>query len=82
VTLPSLAGTTNAYIEADVANVEVTIPDEVAAKIQVDADLSAFDVDESRFPRKGDYYMSRDFESAQNRIELEMDCDVSRVQVK
>ena len=82
VTMPSSAGTTHAYIKADVANVEVTIPDEVAAKIQVDTDLSVFDVDESRFPQQGDYYMSQDFESAENRIELEIDCDVGRVKVK
>ena len=82
VTMPSSAGTTHAYIKADVANVEVTIPDEVAAKIQVDADLSAFDLDNGRFPLQDDYYMSQDFVSAKNRVELEIDCDVGRVQVR
>jgi len=82
VKMPSSAGTTRAYIEADVANVEVTIPDGVAAKIKLDVDLSAFDVDEGRFPRRGDYYISPDFESAENRLELELDGDIGRVQVK
>ena len=82
VVMPSSGGTTYAYIKADVANLEVTIPDEVAAKVQADIDLSAFDVDESRFLRKDDYYISRDFETAENRVELEIDCDVGRVKVR
>lgn len=82
VNMPSSAGTTRAYIEADIANIEVTIPEGVAAKLKVDTDLSAFEVDESRFPKKGDYYISPDFESAENRVELEIDCDIGRVQVK
>ena len=82
VNMPSSVGTTRAYIEANIANIEVTIPEGVAAKLKVDTDLTAFEVDESRFPKKGDYYISPDFESAENRVELEIDCDIGRVQVK
>lgn len=82
VTMPSSAGTTDVEIEADAANIEVTIPEGVAARIQADIGLSAFDVDESRFPKQGDYYISDDFDIARNRIYLEIDCDVVRVQVK
>jgi len=80
--MPSSAGITSVYIEADVANVEVTIPDGVAAKLKADVDLGLFKVDEDRFPRKNDYYVSRNFDDAENRIELELDCDIGRVQVK
>ena len=82
VMMPSSAGTTRAYIKTDVANVEVTIPEGVAARIQAEIDLSDLDVDESRFPKQGDYYISDNFDSTENRIELEIDCDVGRVQVK
>lgn len=82
VMMPSSAGTTDIEIEADVANVEVNIPDGVAAKIRADTDLSVFDVDESRFPRRDNYYISGNFDTAQNRIYLEIDCDVGRVQVE
>ena len=81
VTMPSSAGISYAYIEANIANVEVTIPDGVAAKIQADTGLRVFDVDESRFPQQGDYYGSHDFGSAENRVELEIDCDVGKVEV-
>ena len=82
VKMPSSAGATHAYIKADVANIEVTIPDGVAARIKANVDLVAFEVDESRFPRQGDYYISQDFESAENRIELELDCDIGNIKIK
>ena len=82
VTTPSRVGTSDIEIEANAANIEVTIPDGVAAKIQGDTNLSVLDVDENRFPQQGDYYMSQDFVNAENRIELEISCNVGRVQVK
>ena len=82
VKMPASAGTTHAHIKANVANMEITIPDGVAAKLKTDGSLSTIDVNESRFPRTGDYYLSRDFATAENRIELEIDCNVGRVQVK
>ena len=82
VKMPFSAGATYAYIKADVANLEVSIPDGVAAKLKADVDFGVFEVDESRFPKKGNYYMSQDFESAENLVELEIDCDIGRVQVK
>jgi hypothetical protein len=82
VTIPSSASITYAYIDVAVANLEVTIPEGVAAKFKSDVNLGNLQIDESCFPKKGDYYMSRDFESAENRVELEIDCDVGRVQVK
>lgn len=82
VTMPSSTETVNAYIKANVANLEVDIPDGVAAKIQADINLSAFDINGSRFSKQGDYYISEDFDTAQNRIYLEIDSNLGRVQIK
>lgn len=82
VTMPSSTETVNAYIEVDVGNLEVDIPDGVAARVQAKTDLGSFDIDGSRFQKQGDYYISEDFDTAQNRIYLEIDSDLSRVQVK
>ena len=68
--------------KADITNLELTIPENVAAKLKIESDLNALEVDESRFPKTGDYYISPNFDSAQNRIELELDCDIGRVQVR
>jgi len=53
-----------------------------AKALKAEVDLVAFEVDERRFLKKGDYYVTGDFDSASNRIELEIDCDAGRVQLK
>ena len=82
VRMPSSAGTTRAYIRADVSNVVIIIPDGVAARLKANVNLAALEVDERRFPKNGAYYISDDFESAENRIELELDCDIGRVEIR
>ncbi len=82
VEIPAAAGTTRVQIKANLANLEVTIPDGVAATIKTNTSLSALEVDEGRFPRKGDFYVSPDFENAGSRVELELDCSLGRVLVK
>jgi hypothetical protein len=80
--MPHSAGVTSAYIKADIANLEIAIPEGAALRLKSKVDLAALEIDESRFPREGDYYMSGDFYSAENRIDLEVDCDIGRVKVK
>ena len=82
VTMPSSAGASNIEIEADAANIEVIVPDGVAARIQMNTNLSVSDVDKNRFPQQGAYYVSDNFNTTQNRIYLIIDCDVGRVQVR
>ncbi|MCL0038666.1 cell wall-active antibiotics response protein [Dehalococcoidia bacterium] len=62
-------------------NIEITIPEGVAARIEVDLNVGVLEIDESRFPRKGDYYISPDFEDAENRIYLRIDLNAGRVEV-
>jgi hypothetical protein len=82
VTTPSSAGTTYIKIDANVSNIEVTIPTGVAAKIQLDTNVTNIDVDRSRFPQSGDYYMSDDFVTSGKQVELKIKCNVGSVQVK
>jgi hypothetical protein len=82
VTAPSSAGTTHIKINANASNVEVTVPAGVAARILLDTNVTGLDIDKSRFPQSGDYYMSQDFGTSVNQVELEIKCNVGRVQVK
>jgi hypothetical protein len=82
VVLPSSAGVTSVGVDVNVANVEITVPDDVAARIQIDGGLSLIDVDKSRFPQQGDYFQSPGFESAANRVEMVIECDIGRVVVR
>ncbi|MFC1984050.1 hypothetical protein ACFLVO_03460, partial [Chloroflexota bacterium] len=82
VTVPSSAGTSNIEVEVDAANIEIIVPDEVAAKIRMDTTLCVSDVDMNRFPQQGAYYVSENFDTAQNQIYLTVNCDIGRVQVR
>jgi hypothetical protein len=82
VTAPSSGGNTSIKIDASAANVEVTIPTGVAARIQLDTSVTVIDIDKSRFPQSGDYYMSPDFGTSGNQVELSIKCNAGRVQVK
>ncbi|MDP2932455.1 MAG: hypothetical protein Q8O05_08185 [Chloroflexota bacterium] len=79
---PTSAGATNVTLKANVANVTVDIPGGVAAKIRAKTSLAAFDVDASRFPRQGDYYVSANYDTAANRVLLDIESNVGRVAVK
>jgi len=81
VKIPS-SGTTSGYIKVDLTTLELTIPEGVAAKMKIQADLTPLTINERRFPKKGDYYISSDYETARNRVELEIDADLSTVQVR
>ncbi len=80
--LPVSAGDCIADIDMDVSNLEIVIPEGVAVKIKADVNLSMFSINTERFPRQGDYYISPDYASATNRIELNILCDVSRLVIK
>jgi hypothetical protein len=81
-TMPSTTGVSYVKIEINAANVEVVIPEGVAAKIHLDSNVSVCDIDEDRFSRQGDYYISPDFDTASNRLELEIECNVGRLEVR
>ncbi len=82
VKMPASAGDTSAKIKANVANLQLTIPSGVALNLKADVNLSAFDIDRDRFPGDGRYYASPDFNTAKNRIRLELACTLGRVEIR
>ncbi len=76
------SGINQGYLRINAANIEISIPKDVSVKVKPKTSLSAFSVNEDRFPRNGDYYVSPDFDSAKNQLELEIDCNVSRVRIE
>ncbi|HEX9897304.1 MAG TPA: DUF5668 domain-containing protein [Dehalococcoidales bacterium] len=80
--LPASAGETTIDIDMDVSNLEITVPEGVAVKIKTDVNLSMFSIDTERFPRQGDYFISPGYDTATNRVEFNILCDVSRLVIK
>ncbi len=81
VRMPS-AGVVTGDVQADLSNLELTVPDGVAARLKVTGDLSSIEVDQGRFPKNGDYYLSPGFETAKNRVDMTIECHLGRLQVK
>ena len=82
VIMPASTGAIHAHIRADIANLEVIIPDSSSARIKINSDLASVHADSSRFQYKNGYYISDDFDAAASQIELEINCNIGRVEVK
>ena len=81
VVLPANAGRTTAEFTIGAADLDITVPAGVAARIDVESGISSIDIDESRFPKRGDRYVSPDFESAANRVTIKIEAGVSDITI-
>lgn len=82
LTLPASAGNTFVSLDLNVSNLEIVIPEGVAAKINIDSNLSVVTIDKERFLKQGEYYISPGYENAENGVELNIVCNVSRLVIK
>jgi hypothetical protein len=82
LTLPAAAGLTQVRIKSGVSSVKVRVPDGVAARIRTTGGLSSTEVDTLRFPQRGGFYESLDFETAENRAEIDVEMGVGSVEIR
>ena len=81
LTLPSQAGFTQVNVEGGVGAVNVRIPGGVGARIRVQQGLGAVNVDRARFPRSGNYYVSADYNTAANKVDLDVQTGVGAISI-
>ena len=81
VVLPANAGRTTAEFSIGAADLDITVPAGVAARIDFEGGVSSLNIDESRFPKQGDRYVSPDFESAANRVTIKIEAGVSDITI-
>jgi hypothetical protein len=79
--MPEAAGFTQGRIQCGVASVDISIPNQVAAHIEVKSGLAGVNVDPRRFIRMGDCYETPDFAAAPNKINLFIETGVGSVTV-
>jgi hypothetical protein len=82
IILPARAGDVTARVGAGASSIKVTVPDGVAARVRNDGGLSSFDIDETRFPKSGQYYVSPNFDTSTDRVTLEFHVGVASVDVR
>jgi hypothetical protein len=82
IQLPTNAGHTRVEVEAGAASVRIMVPSGVAARIHSQSGLSSITIDTRRFPRQGDIYQSPEYETAANRVDLEIKTGVGSVDVR
>ena len=82
ITLPANAGVTHVDLDGGAASVRFTVPEGVAARIQVDSGLSSIDIDRERFPRVGNYYKSDDYETAANKVDINADFGAGSLSIR
>lgn len=72
LTLPE-RGRVDVRIQAGGARVAVKVPPGMEARIGLSASMSAWDIDEGRFPRSGDVYQSAGFDTAGDRADIRIE---------
>ena len=86
-------GSVTAEVNAGASNIVIEIPTGVAARIRSSGGLSAFTVDEQRFPATGAgggvpglagdrEYRSADFDGSQNRVDLRIAAGAAHIEVR
>jgi hypothetical protein len=81
VRMPEAAGFTQAHVQSGVASVDIRIPAQVAARIEVKSGLAGISVDSRRFIQSGSLYESPDYASAANKVNLFVETGVGSVNV-
>jgi len=82
VTLPASAGYTRVHVESGAASVSLRVPEGVAARVRIQSGLSGITVDASRFPRAGDVWRSPDYDTAANKVDMDIQTGVGSVDVR
>lgn len=79
--LPANAGMTHVRVEAGAASVNIHVPGGVAAQIRVQGGVSSTSVDMARFPRQGHVFISPDYATALNKVDINVEVGVGSVNV-
>ncbi len=81
VTLPEAAGYTRVKLEAGAASVTIKVPGGVAAQIRSQSGVSSINIDETRFPKTSGVYRSPDYDTAVNKVDIDIQMGAGSVRV-
>ncbi len=81
ITLPA-RGRMRAKFNLGAASLTIHVPQGVAARIHATHGVSDVKVDQSRFPRNGEYYQSPDYETAQDAAEIRIEAGAAEIKIQ
>lgn len=83
LTLPSRAESTFVEIEAGAANLEISVPEGVVARIRIKEGMTALNIDRARFPNlERGIYQSANYHQAAHRAELNIEAGAASVNIQ
>lgn len=82
LTLPARAGFTRTVCRTGVSSLIIRIPDGVAARIRSEGGLSSIHLDRDRFPRSGSYHQSPDYDTAVNKVDLDIETGLGSIDIR
>jgi hypothetical protein len=81
MTLPSQAGMTRVEVKSGAASVKIHVPEGVAGSIRVKSGLAGVDIDTTRFPVSGSGYQTPGYETATNKVDINIETGVGGVEI-
>jgi predicted membrane protein len=82
IDFPMAAGRTKAVIQGAIGDMIVRIPDGVGAKVTFSKLLASVDVRNSRFVRADDAYVTANYDTAPNRLDVEMKLVIGNIVIE
>jgi len=82
VLFPAQAGFTRATVSSGVGEVIVEIPQDVGAKVKISKGLSGVNISSGRFTHSGDEYVSTNYATAENKLDLEVKSGVGAITIR
>jgi hypothetical protein len=82
ITFPAAAASTQASVSSGVGEIVVHIPENVGARIRIDKALATVRLETTRFTRAGDEYVSTNYQTAENRLELDLETAVGAITIR
>jgi hypothetical protein len=79
--MPAPSGIMKATVKANAASVSITIPEGAATRIQASSNVATLNVN-NRFIKRGNDYVTDNYDTATSRIELTINTNVGTVSVK
>jgi hypothetical protein len=81
IELPRNAGHTEVRGSSGAATLQIHVPEGVAARIRTSGALASVNVDRKRFPRQAGVYQSPNYETAENKVDIQLDIGAGTINI-